>query len=115
MRGSDAGPATEVSERVYDVEADGGVRESAADEPVAPRTVDILDALRGRRGRRQPVDDGGPVEGIGAPLQTDLVDDLLERGDAPGAHPPASRPDEATDAEILALPEPRPAGARAGP
>ncbi len=107
VRGSDNGPASEVSERVYDVEADGGVRENAVDEPVVPRTVDILDALRGRRGRRQPLDDGGPVDGVGAPMQTDLVDDLLERGDAPGAHPPASRPDEATDAEILALPEPK--------
>ncbi len=96
----------EVFERVYDIEADGGVRESAADHPAEPRTVDILDALRGRRGRRQPVDDAGPVAGVSVPTQTDLVDHLLERGDAPAAHPPASRPDEATDAEILALPEP---------
>ena len=116
VRGSDAdGAGDEVFERVYDIEADGGVRESVADQPVAPRTVDILDALRGRRGRRQPVDDAGPVEGVGVPMQTDLVDHLLERGDAPAAHPPASRPDEATDAEILALPEPAAAKATKSP
>ncbi|GAB2679751.1 septation protein SepH [Thalassiella azotivora] len=103
-----------VRERVYDVEADGGVREAGgtATEPTSTQptptepvpepavtaaggTVDLLEELRGRRGRRQPV--ATPEEG----------DDLLgELGLPPAAHPPASRPDTAHDAEILALPDP---------
>lgn len=88
-------------ERVYDVEADGGVRlaggapdadaaEEEAPEPAA-RTLDLLDALRDRRGRRQPV----------LPLEDDAAVEL-----PPAAHPPASAPHEAVDAEVLALPEP---------
>jgi hypothetical protein len=93
--------AVKVQEKVYDVEADGGVRPVEAAAP-RDRTVDLLDALRGRRGKRQPV-----LEGDETPTQGDLVDELLEGADAPpAAHPPASRPDEAVDAEILALPEP---------
>ena len=95
--------AVKVQEKVYDVEADGGVRPSTREATPRDRTVDLLDALRGRRGKRQPV-----LDGEGEPEQGDLVDELLEGADAPppAAHPPASRPDEATDAEILALPEP---------
>ena len=95
--------AVKVQEKVYDVEADGGVRPSTREAAPRDRTVDLLDALRGRRGKRQPV-----LDGEGEPEQGDLVDELLEGADAPppAAHPPASRPDEATDAEILALPEP---------
>ncbi len=108
-------------EKVYDVEADGGVRPADTDaEPARPpreRTVELLDALRGRRGRRQPLADPDAD-----PVQGDLVDELLQDAEAPAdphddghddpppAHPPASRPQEAVDAEILALPEPgRPA------
>src|SRR5690625_7839252 len=55
---------------------------------------DLLDELSSTRGLRQPLlgeDDDDPF-------------DLL--GDIPAAHPPASRPDLAIDAEILQLPEP---------
>jgi len=92
-----------VQEKVYDVEADGGVRPSGEAAPSTPRdrTVELLDALRGRRGRRQPV-----LEGDETATQGDLVDELLEDADAPPpAHPPVSRPQEAVDAELLALPE----------
>lgn len=120
-----------VKERVYDVEADGGVRESGraagsveptpAPEQEAvplPATVELLDQLRARRGRRQPVlspeemaelDDaglgdvdpgsagpGGAGPGIGL---------HVPEPEPPAAHPPASRPQDAVDAEILALPE----------
>jgi hypothetical protein len=105
-------------EKVYDVEADGGVRPADEEpEPARPpreRTVELLDALRGRRGRRQPLADPE-----GESVQGDLVDELLQdsappdevepagtHDDPPPAHPPASRPQEAVDAEILALPEP---------
>ncbi len=124
--------SVKVSERVYDVEADGGVKEGSAasgtgrpaqvaptdedrsqdprkgdDEPARTpkdRTVDLLDALRGRRGKRQPLEDGSEDDDLG---QGDLVDALIQESDqAPPAHPPASRPQDATDAEVLALPEP---------
>lgn len=95
-------------ERVYDVEADGGVIETEGEpdaDPVDPATpatptLDLLEALRGRRGQRQPIGDPDPGEGHG-----DLVDALLDGGEPPAAHPPASRPDLATDAAILALPK----------
>lgn len=108
-------------ERVYDVEADGGVRlaggapeAGAAEEEVpepAARTLDLLDALRDRRGRRQPVlpleDDAEPDAAweAGAPEAVELP---------PAAHPPASAPHEAVDAEVLTLPEPAEADAGAG-
>ncbi len=117
-----------VKELVYDVEADGGVRATgtpqAPAEPSGPaeqprRTVDLLDQLRERRGRRQPLASPDEIEGL------DEFDDLarldgMDDPDAghtreeepPAAHPPASRPDQAVDAEILALPEPAGAGRR---
>ncbi len=112
-----AQPQAGVQERVYDVAADGGVRETTPDKPNVrsdpdsgartledpqARTLDLLDALRGRRGRRQPVGDGDPGE------QPDLVDALLDVDETapPPAHPAASAPHEAVDAAILALPEP---------
>jgi hypothetical protein len=111
---------TAVSERVYDVEADGGVRPAvaAADDPTAEpvthgaggaRTLDLLDALRGRRGRRQPVlplDDEDDQVDLTDAEPTDETGPHLEAISLPpAAHPPASRPDEAVDAEVLALPE----------
>lgn len=99
-----------VSERVYDVEADGGVR--AADLPPdddadGARTLDLLDALRGRRGRRQPLDEPdetgpGHAADRGSPV-VDAEPDL-----PPAAHPAASSPAEAVDSEVLALPEEAP-------
>lgn len=112
-----------VHDRVYDVEADGGVRpvgetdtgsgpddrqDDAIDDlpdrpaPVGLAALDLLDALRERRGRRgrrskAGVEDGDLFE------DPDILTDLL--GDVPAAHPPASRPDEAVDAEIVALPD----------
>jgi len=87
-------------DRVYDIEADGEIRPAdRAEHPLTPAaawpsasTVDLLDSLRERRGRRQR-----PIEDI-----AELDEDLLP----PAAHPPFSRPEEATDAEVLALPEP---------
>lgn len=81
-------------EHIYDVEADGGVRPAEPPSPTAwpaASTVDLLDTLRERRGRRQrPLDDLSDFEDDGLP---------------PAAHPPRSRPDEAMDAEVLTLPE----------
>jgi hypothetical protein len=127
---------TAVSERVYDVEADGGVRPAGAAgpelepeaEPIAQgaggaRTLDLLDALRGRRGRRQPLlpledeDDLDVVDLTGDEVRSDDVrgdevrDDEVRSDEVdlpPAAHPPASQPAEAVDAEVLALPDPAP-------
>ena len=117
---ADAGPGGRrlSSVRVYDVETDGAVREvpvvpalplppePPTSEEVAARTLDLLDALRDRRGRRLPVldlDEG--EEGWEEEEDDDLVNALLDL--PPAAHPPASHPDEAVDPEVLALPEPR--------
>ncbi len=96
-------------ERVYDVEADGGVR-VADDEraSAAAATVDLLDTLRERRGRRQWVPDAGDEADGLDPLER-AVDQLRVRaealGEPPAAHPPRSRPEQLEDAELLALPE----------
>jgi hypothetical protein len=103
--------------RVFDVEDDGAVRELPVAPPPTPeqptaedlaaRTLDLLDALRDRRGRRLPLLD---LEESGSPWDEhddeddDLVNALLDL--PPAAHPPASRPEEAVDPEVLALPEP---------
>jgi len=177
-----------VKERVYDIDADGGVREQPRNDPgehrdeqvgerERRRTVELLETLRGRRGRRRPgaepdvepdvePDAGPPAPGTGGSHDSDLrdsdlrdelldepdlhtelfIDEVLaaaqrseasaddprtgpgvvlprglldeaqldaamrasERGDdePPAAHPPLSRPEQATDARILALPGP---------
>jgi hypothetical protein len=97
-------------EHVYDVEADGGVR-AVEDERrnAAAATVDLLDTLRERRGRRQWLPDAAEDPDGVDPLEL-AVDQLRVRaealGDPPAAHPPRSRPDQLEDAELLALPEP---------
>jgi hypothetical protein len=98
-----------VRERVYDVEADGGLR-PVEDERAgaAAATVDLLDTLRERRGRRQwlpdPADDSDTPDALER-----AVDQLRVRaealGEPPAAHPPRSRPDQLEDAEVLALPD----------
>jgi hypothetical protein len=128
-----------VSERVYDVEADGGVRaaqrrrarrapqpggtpqpepddapENTDEGAGGARTLELLDALRGRRGRRQPVDE--PVdepldEPSDEPGGLFVEQDVEPAGDdsghplPPAAHPPASRPHETVDAGVLDLSE----------
>jgi hypothetical protein len=112
--GRDARPATgpgegPVRELVYDVESDGGLR-PVEDERAgaAAATVDLLDTLRERRGRRQwlpdPADDSDTPDALER-----AVDQLRVRaealGEPPAAHPPRSRPDQLEDAEVLALPD----------
>lgn len=115
-----------VRDRVYDVEADGGVRPTSPDaRPAASGggTVDLLDTLRERRGRRQRVLDpelaGGtlgvdPLDAAfhGAPVGRPAPSTPPDRSDRsgraeppepPAAHPPASRPELADDAEVLVL------------
>ncbi len=98
-----------VRERVYDVEADGGVRSADEEQAgAAAATVDLLDTLRERRGRRQllpdPDDEQEPPDALEV-----AVDQLRVRaealGEPPAAHPPRSRPAQLEDAEVLALPE----------
>src|ERR671933_621763 len=98
-----------VRERVYDVEADGGLR-PVEDERAgaAAATVDLLDTLRERRGRRQSLPD--PADDSDTPDALErAVDQLRVRsealGEPPAAHPPRSRPDQLEDAEVLALPD----------
>ncbi|NTW38389.1 MAG: DUF3071 domain-containing protein [Cellulomonadaceae bacterium] len=87
---------------------------AAADPEQA--THDLLDDLRGRRGVRQPVDesddedeDGDEFEGFGPQHAFDFEHPGLTTPTppVPGAHPPASRPDLATDATVLSMPSAR--------
>ncbi|NAZ82311.1 DUF3071 domain-containing protein [Kineococcus sp. R8] len=99
-------------ERVYDVEADGGVRSAGG---LAAHTDDLLDALQAQRGVRGPVpvpddaDDAAPAGDGTADRVARRVDALL--ADPPPAHPAASAPDEHPDTTVL----PAPATARALP
>jgi hypothetical protein len=102
-----------VRERVYDVEADGGVHPAEDDRAsAAAATVDLLDTLRERRGRRQWLPDASDDPDGVDPLEL-AVDQLRVRaealGEPPAAHPPRSRPEQLEDAELLALPEAPPA------
>ncbi|WP_432484591.1 septation protein SepH [Kineococcus esterisolvens] len=100
--------ARTAAERVYDVEADGGVRSAErgarAQRPgpgeLAPGLLDALDAQRGVRGEPAPAAEAGEA----APR----VDALL--ADPPPAHPAASAPHEHEDRTVL--PPPRPAAPR---
>lgn len=71
----------------------GDEKATASEEPDADRIVSMLDSLSARRGTKQPMT---------------FEDD---EDYPPAAHPPASQPDEATDATVLSLP-PRPDRAR---
>jgi hypothetical protein len=98
-----------VRERVYDVEADGGIRPAEDDRAsAAAATVDLLDTLRERRGRRQWVPDASEDPDGLDPLEL-AVDQLRVRaealGEPPAAHPPRSRPEQLEDAELLSLPD----------
>lgn len=86
---------TPVSDWVYDVDADGGGldKEEPEEDDMMARQQDLLDELSSRRGRRQPL------------LGEDEEDPFDLLSDIPAAHPPASKPEEAVDAEILQLPE----------
>jgi hypothetical protein len=121
-----AGADGPIRDRVYDIEADGGVRPAEEPRPAAAAaaTVDLLDSLRERRGRRQRTSPPGDPELAGGtfsidpmlmdPISADPMDAALHGGastadrfgafnDPPAAHPPASRPDLAADAEVLLL------------
>ncbi len=84
---------TPVEDRFYDVETDGGLPEAEIEEPeTADATDAILQELDAARGVRQPLEPEAHSEPT-----------LWE--DPPAAHPPLSRPHEATDATVLRLPE----------
>lgn len=115
IRRDPAGADQPARDRVYDVEADGGVRPTADPRPAAVgnATVDLLDSLRERRGRRHRGSDPDLVGGTIDPMDAALHGAPTSRpggwGDLPpeppAAHPPSSRPDLAADAEVLLLPD----------
>ncbi|MDQ1287320.1 MAG: hypothetical protein QG622_885 [Actinomycetota bacterium] len=82
-------------DRVYDIEADGGVRPTGDARPaaVANATVDLLDSLRERRGRRGRITDpefaGGPM---GADPPHSGPPRPPGRGDPPEPPPPTMPP-----------------------
>ncbi len=96
-----------VSERVYDIDADGVASpgrngEAASGNWASASTIDLLDTLRERRGRRQrPLIDHDTLTDGDDEAEGQLSVDL-----PPAAHPPVSRPEQARDAELLDLPEP---------
>ncbi|WP_432548219.1 septation protein SepH [Kineococcus sp. SYSU DK004] len=110
------GEALRPGERVYDVEADGGVRASGR----ARSAEDLLDALDARRGVRPGghAPDAGEQRGTTAPeAQPDPADGAAPRVDAlladpPPAHPADSAPHEHPDDRVL--PDRRPARGPAG-
>jgi hypothetical protein len=98
-----------VRDRVFDVEAAGGTG-GGRPAPEEPAAVDLLDTLRERRGRRhRPLSEDEELAGAPDPVR-EAIDSLLSRADAmqepPAAHPARSRPQDARDGEVLALPDP---------
>ncbi len=84
--------------------------EEEPDEPdPLAATEALLDDLHGKRGVRQPLeedldDDADDFEGFGPQHAFDFDHPGLTA--PPAAHPPASVPEEATDATVIALPSP---------
>ncbi len=111
-----------VRNAVFDVEVDDALRPllaavdtraaaSVAEEPPSPdeSTAALLEDLLDRRGVRQPLvetEDDDPddeeFEGFGPQHAFDFDHPGLTQP-VPGAHPPHSRPEEATDATVLAM------------
>jgi len=114
-----------VRSTVFDVEVDDALRPvlASVDQPSAPAAPEpepdpevathaLLDDLAGRRGVRQPLeealdDDFEEFEGFGPQHAFDFELPLGTAKGIPAAHPPASRPDQATDAQVLAMPADR--------
>lgn len=100
-----AGPDTDVGLALRPVLAavDGLPEPPEVDEP--DPTEALLADLAGKRGVRQPVDlddDGEEFEGFGPQHAFDF--EHPGQTAPPAAHPAASRPDEAVDATVLAIP-----------
>jgi hypothetical protein len=108
-RGGDpARPAARQAEQPVPTRAAKGQPAQAA----SPSTVDLLDTLRERRGRRQrPLLDDEDPSGDHDPIEA-LLSRADELGEPPAAHPPRSRPELAADAEVLHLPDAEPLDAR---
>ena len=92
------GRADRSGERVYDVEADGGVRSNPTD--------DLLDALDAQRGVRPEA--ARPPEPAAEAPEAELRVDALT-ADPPPAHPAASAPQDLEDRTVLPGPDPEPA------
>jgi hypothetical protein len=108
---------TAVRDAVFDVEIDAALRPllASVDLPLdAPSVADpqhethvLLDDLSDRRGVRQAIDvDGEDYAGFGPQHAFDFEHPGLT-GQVPGAHPAASRPSEAVDAQVLRMPAAR--------
>ncbi|WP_298989181.1 septation protein SepH [uncultured Pseudokineococcus sp.] len=116
---------------------DDAARAEADRRERAGRTLDLLEHLRGRRGRRQPLADPddeelealtwAELEALTGPRADQEADEEAgggsegagedpwdAAGEPPAAHPPASRPEEAVDDGVLAL-EPLPEAVDAEP
>lgn len=94
-----------VRDRVFDIEAVTGARPT----PDEPASIDLLDTLRERRGRRnRPLTEEEEIAGVPDPVR-EAIDSLLSRadtmGEPPPAHPARSRPQDARDGEVLVLPD----------
>lgn len=93
--------------------AGGGATEdpvtSPADLPDDDATEALLDDLAAHRGTRQDIDD------LQDELDLDSLDEDDDGDDIPAAHPPASRPDQARDAQVLSLDAHRRARPGVGP
>jgi Protein of unknown function (DUF3071) len=105
-----------VRERVFDVEARGGVTEE-------PAAVDLLDTLRERRGRRnRPLTEDEELAGAPDPVR-EAIDSLLSRTEAmhePSASHPARQradlrepPKDGGEASREAKPQPQPRDSKA--
>ena len=108
-----------VRDSVFDVEVDGALRPvlASVDLPVQPdplaepdpaaETEALLDDLHDRRGVRQQVeatDDDDAFPGFGPQHAFDFGVGDLGPDTVPAAHPPFSRPEQATDAAVLRMP-----------
>jgi hypothetical protein len=111
-----------VRDKVFDIEVDEALRPLLIDVDL-PMTVErtpepepedathaLLDDLAGRRGVRQEVDLEQDEEfaGFGPQHAFNFEDTDAGVEPVPAAHPPASRPDQATDARVLQMPAARP-------
>lgn len=90
------------SERVYDVEADGGVRANLAGQDTTDDLLEALDSARGVRPEQGPVPPSSapPSPSSAAPRVDALV------ADPPPAHPADSAPGDLVDRTVLPAPEP---------
>lgn len=96
---------TPVSDRFYDVDADGGLPEAGTETPGTATASETAELTADTSLTANLLAELDAARGVRQPLAEEAHSEPMLWEDPPAAHPPHSRPQDATDATVLPLPE----------